>query len=45
MSSSFATTATPAQEDFTQVSASVTSPYTFTGLGVGTHAFGIKAKA
>lgn len=40
-----ATTATPAQEDFTQVSASVTSPYTFTGLGVGAHAFGIKAKA
>lgn len=40
-----ANTATPAQEDFTQVSASVTSPYTFTGLGVGTHAFGVKAKA
>lgn len=34
----------PAQEDFTLVAASVTSPYTFTGLAAGEHSFGIKAK-
>lgn len=35
----------PAQGDFTQVAAGVTSPYTFTGLAAGTYSFGIRAKA
>lgn len=34
----------PAQEDFTLVASGVTSPYTFTGLAVGTYSFGIKAR-
>lgn len=37
-----ATTATPQESDFTTVATGVTSPYTFTGLGKGTFAFGVK---
>lgn len=36
--------ATPAQEEFVRVGTNVTSPYTFTGLNPGQHAYGIKAK-
>jgi len=35
----------PAQGDFTLVATGVTSPYQFTGLPAGTHAYGVKAKA
>lgn len=35
----------PDQADFTLRAAGVTSPYTFTGLSAGPHAFGVKAKA
>lgn len=34
----------PAQGDFVRVAQGVTSPYQFTNVGVGTHAYGIKAK-
>lgn len=35
---------TPTQEDFVLVAAGVTSPYAFTGMSAGRHAFGIKAR-
>lgn len=35
---------TPAQGDFVKVGATVTSPYTFTGLSAGPYAFGIEAR-
>jgi hypothetical protein len=38
-------TAEPLQGDFTLKQANVTSPYTFNGLGAGTHALGIIARA
>ena len=38
-------TPAPTQGDFTLKAAGVTSPYTFTGLPAGQHAYGIKAKA
>ncbi len=40
-----ATGGSPAQGDFAQVAAGVTSPYTFTGLPAGTVSLGIRAKA
>lgn len=43
-SAHLATGLDPDQSDFTQVAASVTSPYTFTGLAEGTYAFGIRAR-
>ena len=39
-----ATNGSPLQSDFVLKATGVTSPYTFTGLGQGTYAFGIKAK-
>ncbi|MFT4282372.1 hypothetical protein [Microbacterium sp.] len=38
-------TAEPLQGDFTLKQTGVTSPYTFTGLGAGTHALGIIARS
>lgn len=40
-----ATNPNPVEGDFVQVAASVTSPYTFTGLGAGQYALGIRAKS
>lgn len=44
-SAHLASTMSPAQGDFTQVAATVTSPYTFTDLSVGPKSFGIKTEA